>query len=136
MSWTYASISDQALIKQFEKDTRMLMHSAAPTNLETPLAMLADAITPHERFFMRNNAVIPMIAPAEWRLTIDGMVERPYTLTYAELRGLPATRLLAFLECYGNGRQRFAEQGQPAEGLPWRDGAIGNTEWIGVPVAQ
>jgi hypothetical protein len=71
MSWACASTSDQALIKQFKKDTRMLLHSAAPINLETPLALLGDAISPHERFFMRNNAVIPMIAPAEWRLTID-----------------------------------------------------------------
>jgi sulfite oxidase len=41
----------------------------------------------------------------------------------------------AFLECYGNGRRRFAEQGQLAEGVPWRNGAIGNAEWVGVPVA-
>jgi DMSO/TMAO reductase YedYZ molybdopterin-dependent catalytic subunit len=121
---------------QFGKDARMVIHSAAPINLEAPLALLADAITPHERFFMRNNHVIPTIAPTEWRLTIDGQVERPYTLTYAELRQLPAARLVAFLECYGNGRHRFAEQGQPAEGLPWRNGAIGNAEWTGVPVAQ
>jgi DMSO/TMAO reductase YedYZ molybdopterin-dependent catalytic subunit len=136
MSWAYASTSQQALTKQFDKDTRMLIHSAAPLNLETPPALLADAITPHERFFMRNNHAIPTIAPAEWRLTIDGLVKRPYMLTYAELRQLPATRLVAFLECYGNGRQRFAEQGQPAEGLAWRTGAIGNAEWTGVPVAQ
>jgi DMSO/TMAO reductase YedYZ molybdopterin-dependent catalytic subunit len=136
MSWAYASTSDQALTKQFGKDARMLIHSAAPINLEAPLALLADAITPYERFFMRNNSVIPTIAPAEWRLTIDGRVEHPYTLTYTELRQLPATRVVAFLECYGNGRQRFAEQGQPAEGLAWRHGAIGNAEWTGVPVAQ
>jgi DMSO/TMAO reductase YedYZ molybdopterin-dependent catalytic subunit len=121
---------------QLDKDMRMLLHSAAPINLETPPALLADAITPHERFFMRNNHPIPTIAPAEWQLTIDGQVERPYTLTYAELRKLPATRMVAFLECYGNGRQRFAERGQPAEGIAWRNGAIGNAEWVGVPVTQ
>jgi DMSO/TMAO reductase YedYZ molybdopterin-dependent catalytic subunit len=50
-------------------------------------------------------------------LTIDGHVERPFTLSYAELRELPAVSIVAFLECYGNGRKRFAEQRQPAEGL-------------------
>jgi hypothetical protein len=62
----------QQPIKQFDKDTRMLIHSAAPINLETPLALLADAITPHERFFMCNNSVIPTIAPAT-KLCVPGI---------------------------------------------------------------
>jgi DMSO/TMAO reductase YedYZ molybdopterin-dependent catalytic subunit len=113
----------------------MYLHSEAPLNLESPLDMLADPLTPIEHFFLRNNHPIPSIAASEWTLTIDGLVERPYTLSFAALRDLPAVRMVAFLECYGNGRRRFAEQGQPAEGVPWRNGAIGNAEWIGVPVA-
>jgi DMSO/TMAO reductase YedYZ molybdopterin-dependent catalytic subunit len=113
----------------------MRVHSETPLNLETPLDLLDQAMTPAEHMFLRNNHPIPAIAPAEWALTIDGHVERPYTLGYTELRALPAVRMVAFLECYGNGRQRFAEQGQAAEGVPWRNGAIGNAEWTGVPVA-
>src|SRR5215218_4051739 len=131
-----AYTSDQALIKQFDKDTRMQVHSVAPFNLESSLDLLADAITPIEHFFLRNNHAIPTLAPVEWSLTIDGHVEWPFTLSYAELREVPAISIVAFLECYGNGRKRFAEQGQPAEGLAWRNGAIGNAEWTGVPVAQ
>jgi DMSO/TMAO reductase YedYZ molybdopterin-dependent catalytic subunit len=136
MNMTSAPPSPDQLTGQFNKDGRMQVHSVAPFNLESSLELLTDAITPIEHFFLRNNHTIPMLAPAEWALTIDGHVERPFTLSYAELRELPAVSMAAFLECYGNGRKRFAEQGQPAEGLAWRNGAIGNAEWTGVPVTQ
>src|ERR1041384_4121809 len=100
MSRADAYTSDQALIKQFDKDTRMLIHSAAPFNLESSLDLLVDAITPIEHFFLRNNHAIPTLAPVEWALTIDGHVERPFTLRYAELRALPTVSIVAFLECY------------------------------------
>ena len=123
MSWANASTSDQALTKQFGKDTRMLLHSAAPFNLESSLALLADAITPNERFFMRNNHAIPTISPTEWRLTIDGLVERPYTLSYVELRQLPSVRMIAFLECYGNAPalRRAGTAGGGHRLARWRD---------------
>jgi DMSO/TMAO reductase YedYZ molybdopterin-dependent catalytic subunit len=135
MNMASAHTSPDQLTAQFGKDSRMQVHSIAPFNLESSLDLLADAITPIEHFFLRNNHAIPTLAPAEWALTIDGHVEQPFTLSYAELRELPAVSNVAFLECYGNGRKRFAEQGRPAEGLPWRNGAIGNAEWTGVPVA-
>jgi DMSO/TMAO reductase YedYZ molybdopterin-dependent catalytic subunit len=135
MNMTSAYTGPDQMLARFGKDSSMQVHSVAPFNLESSLDLLADAITPIEHFFLRNNHAIPTLAPAEWGLTIDGHVERPFTLSYAELRALPAVSMVAFLECYGNGRKRFAERGQPAEGLPWRNGAIGNAEWTGVPVA-
>src|SRR5262245_10873429 len=105
MSLTHASTSGGALPVQLGKDARMLIHSEAPLNLEPSLELLADAITPYERFFMRNNYAIPTIPPAAWTLTIDGHVQRPSMLTYAQLRQLPAVCMVAVLECYGNGRQ-------------------------------
>jgi DMSO/TMAO reductase YedYZ molybdopterin-dependent catalytic subunit len=35
----------------------------------------------------------------EYRLTVKGLVERPYTLTFDELRALPATRLTKDFQC-------------------------------------
>jgi DMSO/TMAO reductase YedYZ molybdopterin-dependent catalytic subunit len=37
--------------------------------------------------------------PAEYRLTVKGLVEQPFTLTYDELRALPATRLTKDFQC-------------------------------------
>ncbi len=135
MSWAYASTSDQALSKEFSKDARMLPHSAEPINLETPPALLSDAITPHERFYAQQ--------PRDADDRAGGLEpdnRRPgRTPLYAHIRrASPDARNAPgrVSECYGNGRQRFAEQGQPAEGLAWRNGAIGNAEWTGVPVAH
>src|SRR5262245_51047318 len=119
---TSSTTTDLGLLRQLGKDPGMHIQSCEPANLETPLDALDSALTPRDAFFMRNNHALPQIAPVEWSLTIDGHVERPYTLSYADLLGLPTTSLIAFLECYGNSRRRFAEQGPPAEGIPWGNG--------------
>jgi DMSO/TMAO reductase YedYZ molybdopterin-dependent catalytic subunit len=116
------------------KDSRLIVRSTEPLNLETPLAALEGAITPLPLFFVRNNDTIPLIEPSEWELRIDGLVERPYTLSYAELRKLPSVSYVAVLQCCGNSRARFADGQRQAEGLQWEDGAVGNAEWVGVPV--
>src|SRR5215470_3451935 len=135
MSDTSPARIQPALLTLLGKDARMIIQEHTPINIETPLDALEGAITPREFFYIRNNHALPRIAPAEWTLTIDGHVERPYSLTYEELRRLPQTSLVAFLECCGNSRRRFADAGQPADGIQWGDGAIGNAEWSGVPVS-
>lgn len=42
---------------------------------------------------------VPAFDAAEYRLVIDGMVERPLTLTYEELRALPAVRQVSDFHC-------------------------------------
>jgi len=42
---------------------------------------------------------VPAFDPADYRLVIDGMVEQPLTLTYDELRGLPAVRQVSDFHC-------------------------------------
>lgn len=116
------------------KDSRLIVRSTEPLNLETPLTALEGTLTPLPLFFVRNNDTIPAITPADWELHIDGLVERPYTLTYDELRRLPSVSYVAVLQCCGSGRARFADGERQAEGLQWEDGAVGNAEWVGVPV--
>jgi DMSO/TMAO reductase YedYZ molybdopterin-dependent catalytic subunit len=135
MNQTISPAKDCTLLTGLGKDPRLHIHEDVPINVETPLEALDAALTPREAFFMRNNHALGQIAPADWTLTIDGHVERPYTLAYTSLLSLPATHFVAFLECYGNSRGRFAEQGPPAEGIQWGSGAVANAEWTGVPVA-
>jgi len=117
------------------KDPRLTVVTEAPLNAETPLALLDATLTPVERIFMRNNHAFPVVDPAAWRLTIDGLVREPLAVGLDDLRRLPARSYVAVLECSGNGRQRFAELGTPAEGLQWAHGAVANVEWIGAPVS-
>jgi DMSO/TMAO reductase YedYZ molybdopterin-dependent catalytic subunit len=43
--------------------------------------------------------------------------------------------ITAFLECSGNSRGRFGTDPAEVEGTKWGNGAIGNAEWTGVPLA-
>lgn len=104
-----------------------------PYNLETPAHLLDDDATPADRLFVRNNGVMPYegdIDPAQWRLIIDGEVERPLSLTLADLKARFETVTLRLqLECGGNGRRFY----QPsANGNQWSFGAVGCPDWTGV----
>jgi DMSO/TMAO reductase YedYZ molybdopterin-dependent catalytic subunit len=45
------------------------------------------------------NPPFPRFDPATWRLTIDGLVERPRHLTIADLRALPPARQVSDFRC-------------------------------------
>ena len=106
-----------------------------PVNAETPPHLLDDAITPTERHFIRNNGIPPeKTNAAAWKLTIDGLVDRPMTLGIDDIekRFEVVTRALV-LECGGNGRAFFDP---PAKGDQWTYGAVGCSEWTGVRLAD
>jgi DMSO/TMAO reductase YedYZ molybdopterin-dependent catalytic subunit len=42
---------------------------------------------------------MPSFDPASWRLRIDGLVRRPVSLTYAQLRALPRARQMSTFHC-------------------------------------
>jgi len=102
-----------------------------PLNAETPAHLLDDAVTPRARHFIRNNGIPPQEVNAEdWSLRIDGLVERPTTLSIADLKARfeVVTKQLV-IECGGNGRAFFDP---PASGNQWTYGAVGCSEWTGV----
>ncbi len=112
----------------------LVVHSDAALNAETPLRLLDAALTPVAAFFVRNNGALPAPPTGEWRLAIDGEVERPLTLDLAELQAqFPVVRVTAVLECAGNGRAGFRA---PTDGLQWSLGAVGCAEWTGVRMAD
>ncbi len=111
----------------------MLVRAARPEDLEMPLSGFSDYITPIDRFFVRTHVNVPRVNVNEWRLTVDGEVARPLSLTMEDLKGLPAVELVSVLECAGNGRGLY-EPSVP--GLQWTDGAVGNGRWRGVRLAD
>ena len=44
-------------------------------------------------------ASMPRFDPATWRLRIDGLVDRPQTIDYEQLRALPATEQISTFHC-------------------------------------
>jgi DMSO/TMAO reductase YedYZ molybdopterin-dependent catalytic subunit len=112
---------------------KLIVHRAAPLVAEAPLARLTGAITPNDLFHILTIMADPLpdIAPADWRLSVAGQVESPLTLTYDQLRALPAQTVTAVLECAGNSRNS-ASPPLPRSFL--NNGYVGNARWRGAPL--
>jgi DMSO/TMAO reductase YedYZ molybdopterin-dependent catalytic subunit len=111
------------------KDARLIARSARPADLETPVALLDPFLTPSDALFVRSHMSVPAADAAAWRLSLDGDVRTPLTLSLADLRQMPAASVVATLECAGNGRAFFDP---PVAGIQWRKGAVGTVRWTGV----
>jgi DMSO/TMAO reductase YedYZ molybdopterin-dependent catalytic subunit len=111
----------------------LILLGERPLVAETPEHMLDDAVTPADKFFVRNNGQIPDPAqnPDAWRVVIDGAVNTPLTLTVGELKAgrFPIVTRQLQMECGGNGRGFFTPE---TRGNSWGNGAISNAEWTGV----
>lgn len=107
----------------------MIVREREPLNLEMPFSSLDEFITPVDRFFVRSHFPIPQIDVQSWRLRIEGEVERPLELGFAELASMQSHTVAVTLECAGNGRAYLTPQ---ASGAQWERGAVGNAEWNAV----
>ena len=110
----------------------LITREQAPLNLELPFPTLAGRVVPTNQFYVRNHFPIPAVEATSWQLILEGEVEQTLHIGYEELRSLPATTVMATLECAGNGRARLAPK---AKGLLWEQGAVGNALWTGVPLS-
>ena len=110
---------------------RLLQMNGYPLNLETPLELLTDYLTPVDLFFVRSHWIPRMPDLKTWRLTVDGEVNKPLKLSLADLKKMPLAEATCVLQCAGNGR---GLQNPPMPGVQWRFGAVGNARWRGVRV--
>lgn len=110
----------------------MIVRMAEPENLEFPFSSLNDFITPNEQFYVRSHFAVPKIDARSWKLTVEGAIKQKLEYTHDDLLKLPLRKLIATLECAGNGRV-FLKPAVP--GLQWANGAVGNAEWGGIPLA-
>lgn len=116
-----------------QRNTRLIVRSRTPQDLETPVSLLTTWITPNDLFFVRSHLPTPNVEAAKWALTVAGSIERPLTLGLDDLRSLPRVTSAVTLECAGNGRAFFDP---PVAGVQWRKGAVGNARWTGVRLAD
>ena len=110
---------------------RVLQLNAYALDLETPLELLTDYLTPNSLFFVRHHWQPTIPDPATWRLRVEGEVERPLSLSLRDLERMPATSVTCVLQCAGNGR---GTQDPAVPGIQWGHGAVGNAKWTGVRV--
>lgn len=116
---------------------KLIVHGKSPYNAEPELGDLVEKwITPTRYFYVRNHAPVPKIDEAGFRVSVEGLVEKPLKLSLKELtERFESTAVTATLTCAGNRRSehsRFRKVG----GVQWREGAIGNAKWEGVRLAD
>lgn len=110
----------------------LIIRQKEPRNLEFPFGRLDSYLTPVDSFYVRSHFHAPTLQRDSYRLSVGGAVANSLSLTYEELRRLPAKTVVATLECAGNGRIFLVPQ---KPGAQWELGAVGNAEWTGVPLA-
>jgi len=124
LSWA----ADRAAISIPGKDG-MIVRSFRFYDLEMPVEFMTDWITPVKHFYVRDHMFEPAeIDAADWKLTIGGEVDRPLTLTLADLRKMPVHSVTNTMECAGNGRSLFNPK---VPGVQWGKGAVGNAKFSG-----
>jgi sulfane dehydrogenase subunit SoxC len=104
----------------------------AARNHGLPLEALRWDITPVGLHYLLTHYDIPLVDPAAWRLSLDGLVDRQLSLSLDELRERPAVEVAVTMECAGNGRALVDPH---VESQPWLLEAVGTARWRGTPVA-
>lgn len=103
-----------------------------PYDAETPVREFTSYVTPNHRFFVRSHFGPPapeVIAEANWRLHVGGLIEHPLALTLKDLKEFEQVTITAVVQCSGNGR---AFHRPKVPGVQWERGAVGNAQWTGV----
>jgi sulfane dehydrogenase subunit SoxC len=99
----------------------------------TPLEHLEGIITPGALHFERHHNGIPDIDPAEHRLLIHGLVDRPLMFDLEALARYPLVSRIQFLECSGNSAANNAPE-PPQQSASGIHGLVSCSEWTGVPL--
>src|SRR5438067_13338336 len=114
----------------------LILLTDRPVQLETPRSYFRTAFTPNDAFYVRwHLPEIPnRVDLADWKLKIEGNVNKPLALSLSELmEKFKPVSVAAVNQCSGNSRSRFQPR---VPGAQWGNGAMGNALWTGVRLKE
>lgn len=119
----------------------LIFRTTDPRNAEPALnKLIASWITPTKHFYVRSHAPNPNIDESTFRLSVEGMVDKPLSLSMKDIRSLTSHTVTATLTCAGNRRAEYNSDryGNPKKvgGVQWDAGAIGNATWTGAALSD
>ncbi len=119
----------------YEKAIRYVRQSKTPETGSSfsPLQDSVGTLTPSALHYERHHSGIPDIDPAQHRLVIHGMVDRPLLLSVAEIKRLPSVSRVMVLECGGNSGSEWSASG--GADVQRSYGLVSCSEWTGVPLS-
>jgi sulfane dehydrogenase subunit SoxC len=98
----------------------------------TPLHELDGIITPSGLCFERHHSGVADINPADHRLMIHGLVDRPLVFTMEDIKRMPRVNRVYFLECAANSGMEW--RGAQLNGCQFTHGMVHNVMYTGVPL--
>ncbi len=98
----------------------------------TPIHELDGIITPNGVCFERHHAGAAIIDPAEHRLMINGLVDKPLVFTMKDLMRFPRENHVYFCECAANSGMEW--RGAQLNGAQFTHGMIHNVMYTGIPL--
>jgi len=123
---TTSGLPEPAAIRSLQRDQdgAVLPSGRRPGELSEP-------ITSNDNFYIvtKNAGGDPVIHPDDWRLVVDGEVERPFQLGYSALTRLPTMEITKTLECISNLVDK-------CELAPFGCDLISTARWKGVRVSD
>lgn len=126
--------------KLVTRDPRLIrLTGVHPFNVEPPLTDLYDEgfLTSENLHYVRNHGLVPHCPDDEsldWTFTVDGLVEKPFTITVRDLIEkhqqftYPVT-----LVCAGN-RRKEQNVVRKSKGFSWGAAGLSTALWTGVPI--
>ena len=98
----------------------------------TPLHELDGAITPNGLCFERHHAGIAEVDPADYRLMLHGLVDRPLIFTLDDIKRMPRVNRAYFCECAANSGMEW--RGAQLNGAQFTHGMVHCVMYTGVPL--
>ncbi len=98
----------------------------------TPIHALDGTITPQGCAFERHHSGAIDLKKEDYRLMINGLVDRPLVFSYADLERFPRENHVYFCECAANTGMEWA--GAQLNGAQFTHGMIHNMEYTGIPL--
>ncbi|MBX2854666.1 MAG: sulfite dehydrogenase [Rhodobacteraceae bacterium] len=100
----------------------------------TPLHELDGIITPNGLCFERHHSGVAELDPGQYRLMINGLVDRPLVFTLEDLKRFPRVNHIYFLECAANSGMEW--RGAQLNGCQFTHGMIHNVMYTGVKLGD
>jgi sulfane dehydrogenase subunit SoxC len=114
------------------RDVEWLTASRESSVSFTPLHALDGPITPNGLCFERHHSGIAELDPADYRLMLHGLVDKPLIFTLDDIKRMPRVNRPYFCECAANSGMEW--RGAQLNGCQYTHGMVHSVMYTGVPL--
>lgn len=114
------------------RDVEWLTASRESSVSFTPLHELDGIITPNGLGYERHHSGIAEIDPADYRLIVHGLVDKPIIFTLDDIKRMPRVNRACFCECAANSGMEW--RGAQLNGCQYTHGMVHCVMYTGVPL--